>query len=82
MHRLAERSDLMPQVELRAARPDDALLLRRLAGLDSAAPLELPALLAFVDGEPVAARSLLDGRSIADPFRPTAHVRELLAAAA
>jgi hypothetical protein len=33
---------------------------------------------ADVDGEIVAARPLAAARSIADPFRPTADIRELL----
>lgn len=50
----------------------------RLAALDSARPLEGEVLLAYVDDDPVAAISLADGRVVADPFRRTAHVVELL----
>ena len=45
--------------------------LRWLAWLDSASPIAAPALVAHIDGQPVAARSLVDGRTIADPFRRT-----------
>jgi hypothetical protein len=63
---------------LRLADRGDAVLLRRLADLDDAAPLDAPVLLAFEDGEPVAAASLSDGRAVADPFRPTADAVALL----
>lgn len=49
---------------------DDAL--RRLAELDSAAPLEHPILIGEIDGAPAAALALDERRTIADPFRPTA----------
>jgi hypothetical protein len=72
-------------ITIRRARPDDAARLRDLAVLDSASSLEKasllagPTLVAEIDGELWAAR-LLDGTTtIGDPFRPTAHARELLA---
>ena len=43
----------------------------RLAALDSAPVLEGDVLIAYVDDEPWAAISLLDGRVVADPFRPS-----------
>jgi hypothetical protein len=52
--------------------------LRRLAALDSAAPLEGEALVAYTGGRAVAALSTADGRVVADPFAPTAGVVELL----
>ncbi len=67
-----------PTIVIRSARADDGPALRRLAALDSARPLEGPVLLASVDGAVVAARSLADGRAIADPFVPTASHLELL----
>jgi len=70
------------QVTLRFAYPDDVESLNRLAVTDSAEPPPLPALLAEVDGEPWAAVSLADGSAVADPFRPTAPVVELLRARA
>ena len=59
-----------PTIVIRSARADDGPALRRLAALDSARPLQRPVLLASVDGVVVAARSLADGRAIADPFVP------------
>jgi hypothetical protein len=61
----------------RATAADDALL-HRLSRLDSARPLTRPALLAVVDDRPVAAASLTDGRTVADPFTPSADVVGLL----
>jgi hypothetical protein len=46
--------------------------LRRLAEIDSARPLEAPALVAYSDDEAIAALSLADGRVAANPFRRTA----------
>jgi len=58
-------------VELRAARARDADALRRLAALDEAPELEGRVLVALIDGDPVAALSLADGRVIANPFVAT-----------
>jgi hypothetical protein len=69
-------------IALRVATADDAADLRRLAELDSARPLLLPAVLGVVDGRPVAAVSLRDARIVADPFVPTADVVALLRARA
>jgi hypothetical protein len=66
------------RVTVRLAEDSDAQILVRLAALDSA---EIPAgrtLLAAVDGETVAALPLSGGRAIADPFRRTAALVELL----
>ena len=52
--------------------------LAELAQLDSARPLTGTALVAEVDGAAVAAVELESGRAVADPFRPTAKVLELL----
>ncbi len=62
---------------LRLANEADAPDLTRLAALDSQAPLTGSVLIGELHGEPVAALSLRDDRTIADPFKPTA---ELLAA--
>jgi hypothetical protein len=67
-------------IALRVATADDADDLRRLAELDSARPLLRPAVLGVVDGRPVAAVSLRDGRIVADPFTPNADVVALLRA--
>jgi hypothetical protein len=67
-------------ISIRTAGADDAAVLRTLAELDSARPLERPAVVALVDGRPVAAASLSDGSVVADPFVPSADVVELLQA--
>lgn len=65
-------------ITLRHAFPDDACAVARLAALDSRPVPPSPLLLAEIDGEPWAALSLLDGSAIADPFRPTAALLDLL----
>jgi hypothetical protein len=65
-------------VVLRLAHTDESALVRRLAALDDAPPLDGQVLLALVDGEPAAAVSLGDGRVVADPFVPTADTVTLL----
>jgi hypothetical protein len=65
-------------IVIRPARPDDAVVLRRLAHLDSARPPRGPALLAEAGGRAVAALDLSDGRMVADPFTPTLDLRALL----
>ena len=64
---------------IRPATPADAHALTSLAWLDSARPLVGDVLLAERDGRLLAARSLTDGRTVADPFQPTSDVVELLA---
>jgi hypothetical protein len=64
-----------------ATRYDDAPL-RDLATLDSARPLAGPVIVAESDGRIDAALSLQDGRAIADPFRATAGLVEVLRARA
>ena len=66
-------------VVIRAARDADEPLLRDLAQLDSARPLDGPVLVAFVDGRPWAAHGLDDDRVVADPFVPSAQAVGLLA---
>lgn len=66
-------------VAIRRAQPADAPLLRDLAALDSARPLEGAVLVAVVDGRIWAALGLDDDRVVADPFLPTAPAIELLA---
>jgi hypothetical protein len=65
-------------VTIRRAYPDDEPALRRLAALDSAEPLSGEVLLAEVDAEPVAALAMESGAVIADPFRRTASIVDLL----
>jgi hypothetical protein len=65
-------------IALRRAGDDEVGDLARLAGLDSARPLDGDVLVALVDGRLVAAISLADGRVIADPLAPTTEARALL----
>jgi hypothetical protein len=77
----AERSIIMTSstpLTIRLAREDDRASLAILAQLDSGRAPAHPVLLAEADGGVVAAVSLLDGTSVADPFRPTADVVDLL----
>ena len=67
-----------PTVALRLAGSDEALVVRRLAALDDAPALQGPVLLALVDGEAVAALSLLDRRVVANPFLFTRELVDLL----
>ncbi len=65
-----------PAVVIRAARAPDAAVLENLARMDSQRPLSGDVLLAEQDGVIVAA--IAGGRTVADPFRPTADLVELL----
>ena len=60
--------------KLRLATEDDADALRRLAELDSRAPIAGRVLIGELAGSPAAALSLDDDRVIADPFRRTDHL--------
>jgi len=66
-------------VLIRAARGSDGAALDRLAQLDSAHVPAGELLVAETDGKLVAALSVETGTAIADPFRPTADVVDLLA---
>lgn len=69
----------MSHIVIRHSTGADARALERLATLDSRALAEGPYLLAEVDERLVAAVPLGDhGEPIADPFRPTAALSELL----
>jgi hypothetical protein len=59
---------------IRIATDTDAGAVRRLAALDSKAPLDGTVLVGEIAGTPAAAISLSDGRTIADPFIPTANL--------
>jgi hypothetical protein len=63
---------------IRHATIDDRSTLERLAALDSQPPLTGDALIGEIDGIPAAAVSLADGRVVADPFKPTAHLVPVL----
>jgi hypothetical protein len=65
-------------IVIRLAHAADEPALLRLAALDSHAALRGEILVADVDGELQAALSLADGATIANPFRRTADLVELL----
>jgi hypothetical protein len=67
-------------ITIRASEATDAGELLRLAALDSAEPIQGPALVAEVNGRLRAALPFPGGRAIADPFAESAHVVELLEA--
>jgi hypothetical protein len=67
------------EVRIRYAGAEDVDTVARLAALDDAAIPASPVLLVEVDGEPWAARSLVTDQVIANPFRRTSMLAELLA---
>ena len=69
-------------LKIRAASDADTPALLRLARLDSSRPPAGTIIVAEDDGEIVAALAVEDGTSIADPFRPTATIVEMLRARA
>ena len=71
-------TNLAPTVLIRAARGSDGVALERLAALDSARVPAGELLVAETDGAIVAAHAPAVGQTIADPFRRTAPVVELL----
>jgi hypothetical protein len=71
-------SQPQPTIQIRAAQASDGPTLTRLAALDSAPVPFGPVLLAEVDGEPLAALDLRDGAVVADPFKRTAELVQLL----
>lgn len=56
---------------IRPAQKSDEPTLVWLAALSSRPAVARPALIGDIDGIPAAAISLVDGRVVADPFRPT-----------
>ena len=72
----------MTDITIRDSRPTDALALRKLAALDSQNLPTGEMLVAEIGGEVVAAYSPTKARTIADPFRRTANVVDLLRLAA
>jgi hypothetical protein len=66
------------ELTIRRARPADAAAIADLAALDSARPLTGERLVAALDGRLAAAVSLHDGRTIADPFVPSAEAVDAL----
>jgi hypothetical protein len=65
-------------ISLRVASDRDATVIEKLSALDSKPALHAPAVVALVDGRPVAAASLSDASVVADPFVPTADLVEML----
>jgi hypothetical protein len=63
---------------IRRATPDDTFALRRLAAIDSASPPTGDVLLAEMGNELWAAVSIDSGAAVADPFRPSGDLVELL----
>lgn len=66
------------EITIRHSTDRDVTAVRHLAALDEADAPEGDSLLAFVDGELVAARSVRGATAVADPFRRTRHVMQLL----
>ena len=73
-----EEADPYETVTVRLARAVDADAVARLSAREGRPVPVGPLLVAEVGGVVLAARSLGDGASTADPFRPTAHLSELL----
>ena len=71
-----------PAISIRRASERDRRAVERLAALDSAHEPVGSVVLAEVDGEPWAALSLEDGHGVADPFRRSGSVLDLLRARA
>jgi hypothetical protein len=71
---------LEPEVSVRLSTLDggDRESLRRLASLNDSPPPSGPVVLAEVDSDPVAALSLSDGDTVADPSRSSSSIIALL----
>jgi hypothetical protein len=65
-------------ITIREGSEADEPVLRRLAELDSARPIQGRVLIAEHGGRAVAAVGLEERRAIADPFEPTQEVLQLL----
>jgi hypothetical protein len=68
----------MQNLTIRRAAPADEFAVRRLAALDSAFPPTGDVLLAEMGDELWAALSVDTGHAIADPFRPSGDLTDLL----
>ena len=68
----------MNEITIRTARGEDAPAIARLAALDEAPVPHGTALLGFLDGELAVAKPLECGTTVADPFRRTAELIDLL----
>jgi len=72
------REPAMKNLTIRGATAADEFAVRRLSALDSAFPPTGYVLLAEMDDELWAALSIDTGHAVADPFRPSADLVELL----
>src|SRR5688500_2241808 len=83
-HRLSTITSLsyQPAIAIRRAGDDDRQAIANLAALDSAREPVGTVLLGEVDGEAWAALSVDDGHAVADPFRRSAPIVDLLRARA
>ena len=72
------RQHALDRIFVRDAYPDHTLALERLTLRDDRPALRGHVLVAERDGELVAATSVTSGRTIADPWRPTADLVTLL----
>ena len=77
-NRDSQRNPGLDAVTIRRAGSEDEGALRRLADLDSTRVPDGPVLMAEIDGQAVAAISVVSGESFADPFTPTLELRRLL----
>ena len=75
----AEHPDVYDSITVRIAGGGDRSALEQLAQRDGARVPGGTLLVAEVEGTPLAARSLSDGKTIADPFVHSHHLVELLA---
>ena len=69
-------------ITIRSRAEQDSEAIERVAAMDSGRAPQGDALVAIVGGELQAIMPLDGGRVLADPFRPTAHLVELLRMAA
>jgi hypothetical protein len=69
---------MAPEITIRQATSADAFSLRRLAALDDRPALRGDVLVAEQAGDIRAALSLDDGRTVANPFAPTATLVDML----
>src|SRR4051794_41894593 len=77
-NRDSQTDSALDAVTIRRAGAEDEEALRRLADLDSTRVPDGPVLMAEINGQPVAAISVLSGESFAHPFVPTQELRRLL----
>jgi hypothetical protein len=73
---------ISPAHLIRPALAADDYTLTKLSVLGSQAPVQRPALIGELHGEPVAAIGLHDRRVVSDPFQPSARLTRALRAVA